>query len=126
MTLEHFVLIVQTAQNLEGLRRDMRQNTQSYKDQVAVSLPPQLPALIVQDCDQYDRRLGWVAAIAANQAFLDALTDIGISPASVQATVTELQDASTTLRAGPLDTRVHINAAANALLAAIPAHVRLF
>ncbi len=126
MTLEHFLLIMQTTQNLEGLRQDMRQNANGYKDAVAVSLPPQLPTIIIQDCDQYDRRLGWVTALVANASFQDALTDIGISLLSVNASVTELQDAATALRAGPIDTRLHIIQAANALLLSVSPHLRMF
>lgn len=126
MTLNAFYLIMQTAQNLQGLRRDMRQNAAGYKQAVASSLPPQLSATILQDCDQYDRRIGWITTLLGNAGFLAALTEVGVDSAAVIQTCTDLQTAATALRTAPLATRQDIVAAANALLAGLPGQLSVF
>ena len=56
-------LLMQCVDTLEGLRRDLRANAQSYKDNSNGLTLAQLKAVILADGQEYQRHLQWIVDI---------------------------------------------------------------
>ena len=126
-TLEEYALARDTAQNLEGLRRDMRQNALGYKaDRLSGRVPlATLTGVMSQDAVQYLRRLDWQDRVDAGPIrvrLLNGLTALGLVASEVRAVVSELRAASAALRDAPKATDMDLDAAADAVLAAVTVH----
>lgn len=131
-TTEQMQLALDFMQNLQGLRRDMRRNAQSYKDTVTAGLVSLTAVLDVmrQDADQYQTvRLGrYAQRLLSNAAvrtkLLAGMTAFGVALADLQSLYSELKTAADAFQtaATAAQTAADVNAAADALLAAVAAH----
>ena len=132
-TLIELNLAFQTINNLAGLQRDMVQNANTHKGQLAAG--GSVPVLIqaAQDCAAaYQRRLGWVTAITGDSAKLTLLTNgilaLGGTVTNANASVTTLLNAAQALASAlaTATTGADVTTACNALLAAVPAPVVVY
>ena len=131
-TSEQFHLFIQALQNMEGLRNDMRRNAQAYSSDVQSGrlTIAQVQDVARADAGQYQRRLKWMVDIFNNPTRRARLIG-GIT--AIAGDVQELIDAYTQMKAVAdqqevvaWTTSVQIDAAVAALLAAVPAHDRVF
>ena len=125
---EQLRLAFQTHQNLEGLRNDLRQNAQDYKQALAdnkISVPA-CAEVMNGDAKEYLRRLQWQLDIINDSKRLDALNGgliaLGINPTEMESCIEDLGSAVLTLQSASKETLEEINAAADNVLASVPAH----
>lgn len=129
--LENFMLMLQTAQNLQGLRKDMRGNAVAYKAQVTAGRPiADIAAVMNGDADQYLIRLGWMDRFlivgAPRTKLLAGLSVIGATGQEMLDYYNEMKTASQNLRAAAKTTGAEINTASDAVLAAVAVNDTVF
>ena len=123
-TPEELKLALDAVQNLEGLRRDIRQNAQGYIDQLAGGgSVAKITVIALQDTDQYLRRFGWQNRLVISMPLLTKLTNgllgVGVTAAVMDASYTEMLNAVNAFRAAaPGD----LSGATTMLLASIAPH----
>lgn len=128
---ETVMMALQTMQNLENLRRNLRDNAQAYKAYLAAGRPvPQIAAVMQGDALEYLRRLKWQKDIADTPArrakLLDGLAAWGISEAEATAFYSELRQASVAQRDAVIVTGADVTATADAVLASVSTHDQVF
>ncbi len=130
-TLEDFHMVVQTTQNMEGLRQDIRANAESYKARLVRGEELAVVATIAdEDAGEYLRRLQWQRDIFDAPTRLTRLTTgfsaLGIDEAEVRVEWQELQDASTFQQGARKTTAGELNQTADEVLSRVVSHDRVF
>ena len=125
---DELYLAWQALQNLQSLRKHMRDNAQGYLSALAIRTVAEIAAVMNQDANEYLRRLGWVANLSAiNKTKLaNGLAALSLAVADGNAAVTVLTNAAQAQADAPKTTNVEITTTANALLAAVPAMITLW
>lgn len=127
-TIEQFRILFQVIENMEGLRRDMRQNAARYKAD-GISGRISLASVITVmrgDAAEYNRRLDWVlnatqTARISNK--LDAaIAALGLVRTELIADYTAMRTVANQQASVALSDLASVNAAADSLLAFLPAH----
>ena len=127
-TLEEHALARDSIHNLEGLRRDIRRNAVGYKADIASArlTLAQSARIMDEDAKEFLRRIGWQDRIDTPGPLRvklgNGLTALGASLVEVRAAVNELRGAAQALRDAAKTTVAEIDAASDALLAAVVAH----
>lgn len=127
-TFEKFRVTLQIVQNLEGLRDNMRDNALAYKAAVlSEKSVGSITQVIRADASEYLRRLGWVNDIpgATKAELLNFFALVGLAKAEVASVLTELTGAAN-IQAAVLDTVNSVNTVADAVLATVSAHLKLW
>lgn len=131
-TLEEFNILIQATQNLEGLRKDMRQNAQAYKADISSGRldTKKCAEIMKQDAFQYQRRLKWVSDIrsdsAKNQKLQNALGMIEASDQELANVILEMKNVADFVGAATLDTPEDINSVADSILSSVEDHDKVF
>lgn len=124
-TFEDIKLITQAHGNLSGLRRDMRQNAQAYKDAVAAAKPiAGIVQVMSENTTEYLKRLQWSKAawddLAIRAKLQSGLAAWSIPQSELTGAYTELKaaaDAEKTAETAGITTNAGITAVADATLA---------
>jgi len=120
-TFEQIQLIFDVVRNIEGLRRDARDNAQGYKNAVtsgkAIS---EIIAIMNEDANEYLRRLQWLRTVVDTPAkrtkLLAGLAVFGVTEAEAIALYQELKASADATIAATLTTAQDINNRADAIL----------
>ena len=129
MELQQLILVIDTAKNLEGLRRDMIANAEEYKARLTDgATAPEVQALIIANNEQYKKRLGWVKDLYDNHttAFTTALKAIGITIAHTLAIYQELKAITEATDTADLTTEAKITGASNWVLNNLDSHLTIW
>lgn len=132
VTVEEFYILIQTTQNIEGLRNNMLENAVGYKSALANKLQTSdsLGKIMKQDADQYQRRLKWITNLlnspSKNQKIQAAFDSVGISVGDLNASMAELGAASDALRNADVSDDDHINAISDSIIQSVGAHDKVF
>jgi hypothetical protein len=114
-------LVDQTVQNLIGLRRDMRNNAQTWRA-MAAAQSPDLPTLTgYMHSGEYLRRLDWQRNALSGADLPGALAFVGYSVADHQQEAASLRQAALMLQSWPIASYADVTAGCDALLAAVSA-----
>lgn len=128
---EDLKLVLQTHDNFEGLRRDMRSNAQAYKDWIATPRTvAQIAAVIAADAVEYQKRLEWQRRVRDTPALWTKL-QVGLAALSLTTTelnniYTELKAAADFQQAATITTTTEITNMSNTILSQVAAHERVF
>lgn len=125
--MERLLLIFQTMQNIQGLRKNMRDNALGYKSAVAADAgkAAQIAVIMSQDATQYLARIQWQQNLldgGANQSKMsEALSGLGSSLSEMQSKMSELQTAANNLSSALKTSVAEINTASDAVLSQVAA-----
>lgn len=131
-TAEQFFMVMQALQNMEGLRADVRRNAQAYQaDVISGRLTlSQVQAVAREDAVQYLRRLKWMADIFADlnrrTRLIAGMTAVGITETEMKASHDEIRAVAVPLTTVTWADAAAVTTTVNQILAAVPAHDRVF
>ena len=131
-TLEEFNILMQTNQNIEGLRRNMRDNATGYKTSIATNrlTVAQCADIMRQDATEYKRRIkmmsDFYADPAKNTKLVNGLTAIGAQRSELVGYAVEMKSAADTVLSATLETASDINTVSDNLLSSVPSHDTIF
>lgn len=128
MELNHLVLVMDIAKNIEGLRRNMRENAENYKLQVLTEDVDNIRELILADNFQYQRRLGWIKNLYDNhQTTMEiALAGLNITINDTIQTYQELKNVADITDVADLSDVTKITAHADYILTNIQPHLTVW
>lgn len=128
-TFENVGLALQLVNNIHGLVRDMRDNANGYKAGIqAGKSAVGIAAVMIEDADQYLRRIQWVTdVVARNQAaVVSALSSLNLLMSEVDSLNTTLSTVSDHTKVATLSTDETITTEADYILATVPDFERIF
>lgn len=131
-TSEQFFMATQALQNFEGLRNDIRANAQGYQADVASGrlTVAQAQQIAREDAVQYRRRLKWVRDIldapVRKARLLAGVAVIGVTESELAADYMEMNSVAVPLTTVTWADAAAVNATVAQILAAVPAHDRVF
>jgi len=129
MELEQLIMVIDTAKNLEGLRRDMRSNAEEYKSRLEQGQSVEsVQNLILANNIQYKRRLLWIKNLYDNNGniFTVALQEMNITITHTLQIYQELKGIADATDTADLSTAAKIETAANYVLTTLPAHLTVW
>jgi len=129
MTLEQFLLVMNIAHNLEGMRNDMRLNAEHYKTSINNGMDiNEIQSLMIADNAQYQRRLRWVKDLYDNYnvQLQNALSALNITLTSTIENYQELKNCADATDMADLSTGELIVSRSDAILSEIVPHLRLW
>ena len=131
-TSEQFFMATQALQNFEGLRNDIRTNALAYQNDVASSrlTVAQTQQIAREDAVQYKKRLKWVRDIldapARKTRLLAGLAIIGVTETEMGDAYAEMISVANPLATVTWTDAASVNTTVGQILAAVPAHDRVF
>ena len=127
--IREIIFAIDTVRNLEGMRIDMRNNAQGYKDSLIFGKTPAGVLLVIQgDIIQYIKRIKWQEDITADAALRARLKSgieaLGVTSADeIQTDYNELKSAAQNLNK---TTESTIEQRADQLLSDLSEHFRVW
>jgi len=129
MELQQLILVIDTARNLEGLRRDMIANAEDYKTLVAREEDTtRIRELILANNEQYKKRLKWIKDLYDNHQaiFTSSLEAMGITITHTLSIYQELKAITEATDTADLGNGTKITTAADWVLNNLASHLTVW